>query len=881
MICNAAKVLPVCDQVANPREVCRTGAGEGEVCQHTDGKFYESGKEACFEYRDRTGAKLQYFNTAYRHILPETTITTEPIVYECTPENLPECYGNPATGVECQKASEEVVPFCIKSGKVYKTGGGKCQSYTPSDGELLGCVVNKHELPVCEQVADTSKACMAQGKDDTYCFDDDSDTLYITKDGKCKLYTDEEVVPDTATKYFYFDKEFRLISSVGETAKIYTGYGCVKVPGTDPVTCEVIEVRAEGELIRTPTTVGMCLSGGAMMSLTTQTPPEYRDINAGAYKFAGITGGAEHKVKATGKSIVKIGVAVNLATCKAAANCNDGTNEVDACIFEDVIYVNVDGTCGKLTYTGETAPAVVFFGRDHTKANSYTYVAASDISTDTTLHLAYKCTFDGTKKATACEKVTGYAITDSYLMSCSGLEGDACTVQAKGSDATCTTGEGLLNTGGASLCFGSRKVDLPTAEGIKYVAFKATQDHEAFTAAAGKLVMLELAKDYAMVMNAYKVNGGKVNGGKVKGGGVKGGGVNGVGVNRGKVNGGKVNGGKVNGVGGTVTEDATLYFVNEANPTIGEDSLSEPLIKIIIASHVVDTDNSGVIVKGDVTPDTPTYYLDGTSPKNVITCQWGGACESHDYISDLPETTGAGTTRYFISTVENKNNKLITCGARKSDGTCGESSSLSFSISTNVYYYVDAGDATGKSVIKCDNESHCQSIRNVPAGIFISSSTTYGEGFVKCPGNGACTYANTAFSESDTLSFKYDSDQFKYRSGASSFAVIDGVHEGYEKLTSAQAGTVWGGSGEALVHISKTAIVKVNTASGYYKRVGVATALDKALIQCLDGLVANCGVTTPTPGYYVSASNRMAVWNCASSNGCVEEKVKATSCTRK
>ncbi|OUM68882.1 hypothetical protein PIROE2DRAFT_3253 [Piromyces sp. E2] len=211
--------------------------------------------------------------------------------------------------------------------------------------------------------------------------------------------------------------------------------------------------------------------------------------------------------------------------------------------------------------------------------------------------MAYKCSFDANKKASGCEPVSGYAVDGNFLVSCSNLEGDDCTVVSKGSDGDCQAGEGIFNAGGGSLCFGTRKVALPES-GTKYVAFKATADHDVFNKAAGAIVMLELGKDYAVVMNKYP------------------------------------------------DSSKTLYFVNEANPQINSNSLSEPLIKIVIASNVVNG-TSEVVFKGGAMPGASTYYLDGTSTKNVITCTYEDACVSTDYVSGLPES--AGTTKYFIT----------------------------------------------------------------------------------------------------------------------------------------------------------------------------------------------------------------------------------------
>ncbi|OUM63138.1 hypothetical protein PIROE2DRAFT_10405 [Piromyces sp. E2] len=782
------KGLPECDQITNPEVVCREGAAEGEVCwSTTNNKFYESGRGFCFEYQDIDRQdKLQYFNQKYKRVLPESTVTTEPIIYECTPD---------------------------------------------TDGVLRNCELNEHELPVCENASGDEK-CREDAKEGSYCVNTGGSVdIFVTTGGKCKLYTDDKVMPDGRTKHFYFDKEFKLIDTSGstDTTKIYASKPI-------PNTCTKMTQKAIGELIRTPTSVAMCLPDGKSMSLL-QTEQEYLFITTTGTEFADVAAGT-HRVKTTGKSIIKVGDAAEggIPTCKtdgttgAACQNTSGDGLVNACISSSggKLYVSVDGStsgtkdCVQLTHDSYTSvDGVIHFARDYTLANSYNYI--STVTADSILRMAYKCSFDADKKASGCEAVSGYAVDGNFLVSCSNQAGDDCTVVSKGSDGDCQAGEGIFNSGGGSLCFGTRKVAL-SESGTKYVAFKATASHNVFNKAASAIVMLELGKDYAVVMNKYP------------------------------------------------DTSKTLYFVNEANPKINSNGLSEPLIKIVIASNVVDG-ASEAVPKGNTMPGEPTYYLGGSSDTSVIKCTYEGECESID--TELPES-GSTLKKYFIAAA---NNKVIRCGPLLAD-KCAEDT-LTFTTGSEIYYFIDEGDETGKSVLKCVEGDKCTSIKNVAGGYFISSTSTAAEKYIKCNGSAACTYPTTGvpFTATNGMPLQESSSKIQYLSASPSTYtdVTDGINSGYEKLSAGDANTIFGSNESAVVEVRATSIMKVNIAVGYYKRVGITTGLEKTFVYCQNTTAANCEVVDATDGYYLSATSKSTIIKCLST-GCTETPIVYSSC---
>jgi len=222
--------------------------------------------------------------------------------------------------------------------------------------------------------------------------------------------------------------------------------------------------------------------------------------------------------KATGNSIIKVWGKSVLPNCKLSGSevkedeaCQTDTNEVDSCINNNIIYIRKEVTtntfhCTKLTHSFTSGNSdVVHFTRNYSNKNSFTY--SSSITSNSKLSFAYKCEFDAKKIATKCELFKGHYITfttnSGYIVSCSGLKDDECSITSIGSDTDCTSGEGTIKSGGGAICFGSRKIDLPTTQAVQYIAFKATSYNKGYGAKKGDIVLLELSNNYAMRINKY------------------------------------------------------------------------------------------------------------------------------------------------------------------------------------------------------------------------------------------------------------------------------------------------------------------------------------------------------------------------------------------
>jgi len=488
--------LEACDNI-QPNKVCKYGAAEGEVCYHsTTKKLYESGKGKCFEVLDKTEANFQYFNTKHKKVLPESALTPDPIIYRCDVlSTLPTC-SNAGEGSQCSDGTN-TVNYCVSGEYLYKSitsPTDKCERITKKEGELFNCVKNANALPDCIEAADSTKPCVPGAVEDSFCTTGTA-LRQTTADG-CKAFTH-------ATKTYYFDKEFKMIKKVDSTSSIYTRYTC-----TSPGNCGKTDKKVAGQLARTPTSVDMCLDATNSDSISLiQSEQMYYNINPSSNNFAGITKDRTSiLVKTTGKSIVKV---VSLAAtdsdmatlppCDNEEVCmtNTGT-AVNYCIYttNNVIYKN-SGTCAKLTSTtAGSAGVTIFKGTGETLDVSNNGADAK---------YAYRCKFDGEANASECIPVTGYSISNTNLVTCSGFKDDDCEVTALTSALnTCAnTEDGKIGKDGSKkvICVdGKSMMTLPSSvtESPSYVAYKSTTDNMIYGTQSGTYNLLEVGPNYAM-----------------------------------------------------------------------------------------------------------------------------------------------------------------------------------------------------------------------------------------------------------------------------------------------------------------------------------------------------------------------------------------------
>jgi len=214
-------------------------------------------------------------------------------------------------------------------------------------------------------------------------------------------------------------------------------------------------------------------------------------------------------------------------------------------------------------------------------------------------------------------------------------------------------------------------------------------------------------------------------------------------------------------------------------------------------------------MRGGATPYIPTYYVDASNAKNVITCTYNGSCISTDYVSSLPSTEG--TRKYFINSAVA--NTIIMCISPNNSGICTASSTPFTYVDTAIHYFIDGGDPTGKSIIQCDAVNQCITINNNLGGIYITDVEE--EKFIRCDGNKACTYSTTSFTSTNTIQFDSSSNTFKYRN-AKATSIDIAQTNAYEILSAEEATQIFNSNSIALVKVTPTAIIKGKNNNNFF-----------------------------------------------------------------
>jgi len=452
---------------------------------------------------DKSEAKFQYFNNKHKKVLPESSLTQDPIIYQCDVlSSLPIC-SNAGASSQCSDGTN-LVNYCVYDGELYKyvTSPVKCEKITYKKGELFNCVRIANKLPDCENDAGID-SCVTGAVKDSFCLD--NNVLRKTTANGCEAFVHD-------TKTYYFDKKFKIIKKIDNNTSVYTRITC-----TSGSNCIINGKKVAGQLVRTPTSVELCLDAVKHDSISLlETKQLYKGITvATSGNFAGTSSTGAIKVKTTGKSIVKVdstdstvkicknGIAVNDPKCQD----NSGTPEdVDLCItYRNIIYKQ-EGKCQILK--ASTAKS--------TTINYFNSVYKTPSSIDGLEHrYAYRCKFNGGsdhKEASECIPMIGYSISGSNLVSCSGLNNDDCDVTAHTSGlATCgSTEDGKIGKDGSNrvVCVGGksiRNISSTVTDSPVYVAYKSTTDNMIYGTGSGTFNLLEVGPNYAL--KAKYING--------------------------------------------------------------------------------------------------------------------------------------------------------------------------------------------------------------------------------------------------------------------------------------------------------------------------------------------------------------------------------------
>ncbi|OUM68891.1 hypothetical protein PIROE2DRAFT_3271, partial [Piromyces sp. E2] len=756
--------LPTCtNEAIDPNNTCVENAADGEIC------------ETCREYVDyKYKSEYQFFNARYKRVLRQKSIVS---AYRCTVDT--------------------------------------------TNGRLSDCNIYVNKLPMITTVP-TGALCVEGAAEQTFFINSVDGVIYQSMPDGCTLFTTTDLIPTGETKYFYFDKEFRLIDTVDQVTEIYAYYQCDNLEGT--ITCTEEVGKPKGVIVRTPNSIEMCTDKGKSIPLvnTSTNPVSYFSLEVNNEKdFAGISSTGPFTLKTTGKSIIKIDSSTmdNLPTCyespsgrKRAIDPSDvcktgegGAKEVNYCIgnTDNKIYKSnsssADNKCNPVTST--TTTEILFF--------DWNYETVDSVDTSKPIKLTYKCTFtgDGTSKTVdQCTLIQGHVITDSdVVVTCSGLKNDECSVKQKSSLPGC--GEGSVKSGGNSICFGTKEINIPSISNapVKYIAFASNNFNPNYGVEKGTQHLLELAfvesgTSYVTVTNTYSLG---------------------------------------NGFG-------KLYFVNEANPKV-EDG-NEPIIGFNLLDNVA-TYSSVTLTVTEENPEA--YYLDGSDSKNIIICTYGGSCISTPITNNL---SGNSKAYYINAGVPGDVIKCDTtsCTAKGNDYTSEKSG--------NTYYFVDTSDSTKKSVIKCVAAASggCTTIKNVSKGIFMSSEGKN----VKCGDTCEATTVTAGAAPEAKITMDTTKNKFKFNN-----VEVDALTEGYLILSAAGANSIYSERETAVIKLMSTAVMKVTVAAGYYTVFG-ANDLSKALIEC-NSDASKCKVVDAASGYYKFPGERKVI-KCDKTSKCTE-----------
>ncbi|OUM68929.1 hypothetical protein PIROE2DRAFT_57781 [Piromyces sp. E2] len=866
--CGSSKDIPTCDQIKNPEAVCREGAVEGEVC-FLEGRFYESGKDTCQEMKDQDRrSSFIYFNDRHKRVLPQSPLTPDPVIYQCTVvelTSLDNCKlsGNQVTETaKCQKGDNTTLDYCKKGSVVYRTVGETC--VVAEEGELYDCKKNEHTLPTCPKKQNNSADCMDEG----YCIHTDN-KLYVKTNGVCGAVN---LGASDVDAIWYFDKQFNRIKydDIKSNTVIYTRY---KFKNYESDTWEKVEAAGVGEMIRVyPHSIEMCLGPEETIPLLA-TEQSYHEISGA---FAGLES-ATYNIKSIGNGIIKIttGTEAALPECASeesgggvgnrkreepeaeAIQCTEGGGY---CRDSTTGYIAVKSgqKCALITHTEASTTAVKYFDKDEKIPTA--------IEPDT-ITKAYTCEFNEAKEGDGCLLLKGYFTNDdaSKVITCNGVEGDTCVVTEI---STCTgNGDGGIGkdgSGNVSLCIGSEALPLPETAG--FYAYKATNDNFIYGVKKGEFVLLRVGANYAAVVETYK------------------------------------------------TAAEQIYYINSLHPDISKNVNSEPLVKCSFAAAVdaeerrkradqppeeeeveeVFKNNDGCIgiPAGGTSYDEPVkYYLDYTDPKNIVKCTFSGKCEKVVVMTD-EFTTG---TKYFVNG-EGTAGTIIECDSAAESGECSINSKVEADsifidgdndkaiitcIDNSVPDEDDAdnarrkredGDQAAGGSVLCSSEEII--------GVKSNGKTEINAVIIQCTGSKACEEVTTATSTAIT----YEDGVFSFNDGTASRrrkrdeapAADEGaVESGYDILSDSDANGLLGINQKSLVLFTSKVVTKVAVNAGYYPRP--MTGLENAMIKCTGTSDSTCEIVEKvTPGYYVFGGDGQSYIECT--ENCVITPVVYTSC---
>jgi len=359
---------------------------------------------------------------------------------------------------------------------------------TVSGESISNCVLEHKPLPECTATINNESPCYENAEAGTVCITSGKALLKTTGDGKCEALT------GSTSKLKYFKKDYK----EGDVTNAKYTYKCSSNGSGSSLTGCVLVHQIPGGVIRSGNGLGMCSSLDDTEIISIGEVKEYKKVQVS--RFPDITTETDIIIKNTGnQAVIQLKEKASLPTCSNAESttksCKSGSDLVQYCIKDSIIFKSESGKCIKLEVTDAT-DGFSFYKKDTSKAN----LLSDNVS------YAYYCIFGNDSKATACFFAQGIVKTDNKIVTCNGWKDDDCVVTDKVTTNTCSMneGEGSIKKGEEGICFGTHSELFPT-DGYKYAAFTATKINPMYGIIEGEHVVLKMTTNSALVTR-YKGN---------------------------------------------------------------------------------------------------------------------------------------------------------------------------------------------------------------------------------------------------------------------------------------------------------------------------------------------------------------------------------------
>ena len=353
---------------------------------------------------------------------------------------------------------------------------------TVSGESISNCVLERKPLPDCTATVNNESPCFENAESGAVCITSGKALLKTTDDGKCEALT------GSISKLKYFKDDYK----EGDVTNAKYTYKCSSNGSGSSLTGCALVHQVAGGVIRSGNGLAMCSSLDDSEVIGIGEVKDYKEVQVSG--FPDITTATDIIIKNTGKqAVIQLKGKAGLPTCNSAGSvtesCKAGSDLVQYCIKNSVIYKSESGKCVKLD-DYDTRDGFAFFSKYATKANPL-----SD-----SVSYAYNCVFGYDGKVTNCSLAQGIIKTSNRVITCNGWKDDECVVTGTVSSVDCSAseGEGGIKKGEEGICFGSHSEGFPT-DGYKYAAFTTAKINPTYGIIGREHVMLKMTPNSALV----------------------------------------------------------------------------------------------------------------------------------------------------------------------------------------------------------------------------------------------------------------------------------------------------------------------------------------------------------------------------------------------